>query len=325
VGETQIAGQVKDAFKFALDKGYASQKLSRVLHYAFKCAAKVRNITQLGTGSVSVASTAVAQAKQLYTDTSGVKALVIGAGEMSELACRHLLKYGFDVVICSRNIKKARVLAHSIVTDGNGENYEASRVDIKPYEQLEELLNSMELMVTATAAPYPIIKQGMLKEVGFTRNWFDIALPRDIEDIEFNGVNIYSVDDLQCIVDETLELRASQAKEAYSIVGHMTDEFFIWLKTLSVEPVIKSIRVQSNEIIEKKLQNALKKKFIKNEDKENVEKLCKSIMAEFLHGPTNKLRETSKVKDGDIVLGTTQNLFGLKDYEDMIIKYEGIE
>lgn len=325
VGETQIAGQVKDAFKFALDKGYASQKLSRVLHYAFKCAAKVRNITQLGTGSVSVASTAVTQAKQLYENTTDVKALVIGAGEMSELACRHLLKYGFDVVICSRNIKKARVLAHSIITDGNGENYDASRVEIQPYEKLKELLNSMELMVTATAAPYPIIKKEMLKEVNFTRNWFDIALPRDIEDFNFEGVNIYSVDDLQCIVDETLELRASQAKEAYSIVGTMTDEFFIWLKTLSVEPVIKDIRLKSDEIIEKKLQNALKKKFIKDEDKDNIEKLCKSIMAEFLHQPTNKLRETSQSKDGDIVLGTTQNLFGLKDYEEMIIKYEGIE
>jgi glutamyl-tRNA reductase len=325
VGETQIAGQVKDAFKFALDKKFAAQKLSRVLHYAFKCAAKVRNITQLGTGSVSVASTAVAQAKQIYADNSGVQALVIGAGEMSELASRHLLKYGFDVVICSRNIKKARVLAHTIITDGNGESYEASRIDIKPYDQLEELLNSMELMVTATAAPYPIIKKEMVRGVDFERNWFDIALPRDIEDFTFDGLSIFSVDDLQCIVDETLELRASQAKEAYSIVGHMTDEFFIWLKTLSVEPVIKDMRLKSDAVIEKKLQNALKKKFIRNEDKENIEKLCKSVMAEFLHEPTNKLRETSKAKDGDIVLGTTQNLFGLKDYEDMIIKYEGIE
>ncbi len=311
VGETQIAGQLKDAFKFAIEKNFSGQNLSRVLHYAFKCAAKVRNATQLGSGSVSVASTAVAQAKQLYKDATGVRALVIGAGEMSELACRHLLKYGFNIVICSRNIKKARILAHSIISDGNGDEYNHEQIEIKPYEELEALLNSMRLMITATSAPYPIIKKEMIKEYEHTRNWFDIALPRDIEDIEYENLNIYSVDDLQCIVDENMELRAEQAKEAYSIVGKMTTEFFSWLQTLSVEPVIKDLHIKSEEIIEKKIQNALKKHFIKSEDKDNIKKLCQTVMAEFLHHPTVKLRDVSKSIDGDIVLGTTQNLFAL--------------
>ncbi len=311
VGETQIAGQLKDSFKFAIEKNFSGQNLSRVLHYAFKCAARVRNATQLGSGSVSVASTAVAQAKQLYKNTKGVRALVIGAGEMSELACRHLLKYGFDVVICSRNIKKARILAHSIISDGNGDEYSHDQIEIRPYEELETLLNSMRLMITATSAPYPIIKKEMVKEFEYTRNWFDIALPRDIEDIEFENLNIYSVDDLQCIVDENMELRAEQAKEAYSIVGKMTVEFFSWLQTLSVEPVIKDLHLKSEEIIDKKIKNALKKHFIKCEDEENIKKLCQTVMAEFLHHPTVKLRDVSKSIDGDIVLGTTQNLFNL--------------
>lgn len=313
VGETQIAGQLKDAFKFSIDKKFSGQNLSRVLHYAFKCAAKVRNATQLGSGSVSVASTAVAQAKQLYKDTTHVKALVIGAGEMSELACRHLLKYGFNVVLCSRNIKKARILAHSIISDGNGEEYTHEQIEIQPYESLDSLLNSMRLMITATSAPYPIIKKEMIKEFEYTRNWFDIALPRDIEDIEFENLNIYSVDDLQCIVDENMELRASQAKEAYSIVGKMTQEFFTWLQTLSVEPVIKDLHTKGDDIIQRKIKNALKKHFIKVEDEENIKKLCQTVMAEFLHQPTKKLRDVSKSIDGDIVLGTTQNLFGLSD------------
>ncbi|MEA2017100.1 MAG: glutamyl-tRNA reductase [Campylobacterota bacterium] len=315
VGETQIAGQLKDAFKFSIEKNYSSQKLSRVLHYAFKCAARVRNATQLGSGSVSVASTAVSQAKQLYKDTTEVKALVIGAGEMSELACRHLLKYGFNVVICSRNIKKARVLAHSILSDGNGDEYNAEQIEIKPYEDLENLLNSMRLMITATAAPYPIIKKEMIKEFKHTRHWFDIALPRDIEEMDTKNLNlnIYSVDDLQCIVDENMELRASQAKEAYSIVGKMTIEFFSWLKTLSVEPVIKDLHLKGDMIIDKKVKNAIKKHFIKCEDEENITKLCQTIMSEFLHQPTVKLRDVSKSMDGDVVLGTTQNLFGLKE------------
>jgi glutamyl-tRNA reductase len=313
VGETQIAGQLKDAFKFSIDKQFSGQKLSRVLHYAFKCAAKVRNATQLGSGSVSVASTAVSQAKQLYKETKGVKALVIGAGEMSELACRHLLKYGFNVIICSRNIKKARILAQSIISDGNGDEYNASQIEIKPYDELKNLLNSMRLMITATAAPYPIVTKDMIENFNETRNWFDIALPRDIEDMKIENINIYSVDDLQCIVDENMELRASQAKEAYSIVGKMTIEFFSWLKTLSVEPVIKNLHLKSDMIIDKKIKNALKKHFIKKEDEANITKLCQTIMSEFLYKPTIKLRDVSKSMEGDVVLGTTQNLFGLKN------------
>jgi glutamyl-tRNA reductase len=313
VGETQIAGQLKDAFKFSIDKCYSAQKLSRVIHFAFKCAAKVRNATQLGSGSVSVASTAVAQAKQLYKERDDVKALVIGAGEMSELACRHLLKYGFDVILCSRNMKKARVLAHSILIDGNGEEYKASQIEVQPYDELKLLLNSMELMITATSAPYPIIKEEMLVDVDFTRNWFDIALPRDIDNITFPDVNIYSVDDLQCIVDDNMALRTSKAKEAYSIVGSMTMEFYNWLNTLSVEPIIKELHLKSEKIIEKKLQSAIKKHFIRAEDQENIKKLCQTVMSEFLHNPTVNLKNVSNSHEGDVVLGTTQNLFGLKE------------
>jgi glutamyl-tRNA reductase len=318
VGETQIAGQLKDAFKTAFDKGYCGVKLSRVINYAFKCAAKVRNITQLGTGSVSVASTAVAQAKALYEDPTKVQALVIGAGEMSELACRHLLKSGFDVVICSRNIKKAKVLAHNIITDGNGENYDISRIDVKPYDQLKSLLNSMRLMVTATSAPYPIITKDMVEEYEYTRNWFDIALPRDIEVMEIDDVHIYSVDDLQCIVDETLELRASQAKQAFHIVSDMTNQFYIWLKTLSVEPLIKELYLQGDSIIEKKMQNALKKHFISSEAEENVKKLCQSVMAEFLHTPVKQLRDVAHSNECDSIINTTQDLFNIQ--EEQLLK-----
>ncbi|MBD3841323.1 MAG: glutamyl-tRNA reductase [Campylobacterales bacterium] len=313
VGETQIAGQLKDAFKFSLEKEFASVKLSRILHYAFKCAARVRNATQLGSGSVSVASTAVAKAKDIYKNKSGIKALVIGAGEMSELACRHLLKYGFDVVICSRNIKKARVLAHGIVSDGNGNSYSHDQVEVKPYEQLEELLNSMQLMVTATSAPYAIIKKEMIQEVAFERNWFDIALPRDIDEIHLPKLNIYRVDDLQCIVDENMELRASQAKEAYGIVGSMTKEFFVWLQTLSVEPVVKNIYLKADEIIQKKVQNAIKKHFIKPQDQENITKLCQTVVAQLLHTPSNNLKKVATSLEGDQFINTAKSLFGIKE------------
>ena len=183
----------------------------------------------------------------------------------------------------------------------------------------------MRLLVTATSAPYPIIKKEMVKPFEKERNWFDIALPRDIEVMQIDGVNIYSVDDLQCIVDETLELRASQAKEAFSIVGAMTEEFYIWLKSLSVEPLIKNIRLQSDAIIEKKIQNAIKKRFIKSDDTTNIEKLCKSIMAEFLHTPTIKLKLVSTSLEGDEILNTTQELFGIQLDNETINNYKEID
>src|SRR5574344_2036647 len=99
IGETQIVGQLKDAFRFSQNEIFCDQAISRVMHYAFKCAAQVRTATSLGTGSVSVASTAVAKAKELIGDTKDVNAMVVGAGAMSELAIKHLLNAGFDVTI----------------------------------------------------------------------------------------------------------------------------------------------------------------------------------------------------------------------------------
>ena len=147
IGETQIVGQLKDAFRFSQSFGFCGEAMSKVMHYAFKCAAQVRTATSLGTGSVSVASTAVAKAKELVGDSKGVNALVIGAGLMSELAVKHLISSGFDVTITSRDIKKAQNLADS---------FEAS-IKVEPYSKLEELLEIMPVMITATSAPYPII------------------------------------------------------------------------------------------------------------------------------------------------------------------------
>lgn len=303
IGETQIVGQLKDAFRFSLAKKYCEQNLPRALHYSFKCAAAVRNATSLGTGSVSVASTAVAKAKEIIGDTSGVKALVIGAGEMSELTIKHLISSGFDVILTSRDTKKAQMLADSF----------EQHIQVEEYSTLEKMLNHIPIMITATAAPYPIIKQEMVNECAFDRFWFDIAVPRDIDDIESPNLDIYSVDDLQDIVDENMTLRAKQAKTAYSIVNKMSMEFFEWLKSLEVEPVIKHMYLKGDEVIDKKLQYAIKKGFIKEEDQENIKKLCQTVLTEYLHEPSTRLKSISKDSQCDVVVGTVQSIFGLKD------------
>jgi len=312
VGETQIVGQLKDSFKYSMAKGFCNRKLARAFHFSFKCAAQVRTVTSLGTGSVSVASTAVAKAKNIFKNKENVKALVIGAGEMSELSIKHLLKADFDVILTSRNQKKAQVLASTFEED----------VRVEPYEKLSELLNAVEVLVTATSAPYPIIKEEMINKCDFNRYWFDLAVPRDIEDMDIDKLHVYAVDDLQDIVNDNMALRAESAKKAYSIVSNMSSEFFEWLRTLGVEPVLKHLHLNGDDIINKKLEKAIQKGFINSCDQENIKKLCQTVMAEFLHMPSQKLKEVSKSSDGDVVLNTVQNIFGLDNDSSMLKNYK---
>ncbi len=313
IGETQIVGQLKDAFRFSQAKGHCSTNITRVMTFAFKCAANVRNATSLGTGSVSVASTAVAKAKDIIGNTKGVKALVIGAGEMSELTIKHLLSSGFDVILTSRDLKKAQILA---------DTFEAN-VSVQPYSELSNLLSRTPVMITATSAPYPIITKENAPSASINRYWFDIAVPRDIdENISLNGLEIFSVDDLQDIVNENMSLRAEQAKTAYGIVSRMSLEFFEWLKSLEIEPIVKNLYLKGETIIDKKVKNAIKKGFIRAEEEENIRKLCQTVITEYLHNPSKQLKDISKNMECDIVVGTVQKMFGLNSDSNLSNKYK---
>lgn len=318
IGETQIVGQLKDAFRFSQSKDYCSLNITRVMQYAFKCAASVRNATSLGTGSVSVASTAVAKAKEIIGNTKNVKALVIGAGEMSELTVKHLISSGFDVILTSRDIKKAQNLANTFLSNVKANEV---KIDVAPYENLTSLLAHVPVMITATSAPYPIITYDNAPNASFNRYWFDIAVPRDIDDIDLPNLEIYSVDDLQDIVNENMSLRAEQAKMAYSIVSRMSVEFFEWLKSLEIEPVVKHLYTKGDDIIEKKIRNAIKKGFIKKEDEENIKKLCQTVLTEYLHIPSKELKSISKNMECDVVVGSIQKMFGLSNDSSSTNKY----
>ena len=312
IGETQIVGQLKDAYRLSLAKGFCSQGMTRAMTYAFKCAASVRTATSLGTGSVSVASTAVAKAKSILSQTAGVKALVVGAGEMSELTIKHLLSSGFEVVLLSRNIKKARLLADTF----------DKPIDVQPYENIDRLLNELPIVISATSAPYPIIKQNMVKECSFNRYWFDIAVPRDIDEIKSPHLQIFAVDDLQDIVNENMSLRAEKAKQAYLIVNQLSSEFFDWLKSLEIEPVVKNLYVKANDVIEKRVALAIKKGFIDGSNEENIKKLCQTVLNEFLHEPTCQLKTISKKVECDVVLGSIQSVFGLPNDSNVLHQCE---
>ena len=321
IGETQIVGQLKDAFRFSQAKGHCSTNITRVMTFAFKCAANVRNATSLGTGSVSVASTAVAKAKDIIGNTKGVKALVIGAGEMSELTIKHLLSSGFDVVLTSRDLKKAQNLAATFLKETT--RAQETKIDVESYSELTNLLARIPVMITATSAPYPIITKENAPSASIDRYWFDIAVPRDIdENISLSGLEIFSVDDLQDIVNENMSLRAEQAKTAYGIVSRMSLEFFEWLKSLEIEPIVKNLYLKGETIIDKKVKNAIKKGFIRAEEEENIRKLCQTVITEYLHNPSKQLKDISKNMECDIVVGTVQNMFGLNSDSNLPNKYK---
>jgi len=186
IGEAQITGQVKQAFKLSYDNGTAGRELNRVISYAVKCAAEVRNATNISENPVSIASVAVAQAAQeVGGSLAGMTGVVVGTGEMGRLAAKHLLRSGADVVLISRTREKAEALAAEL-----GEN-----VRVDDFDKLGRYLNRYRLLFTATASPDPIITRSMVDEKPLERIWFDMAIPRDIEEEVEELVRVYRIDD----------------------------------------------------------------------------------------------------------------------------------
>ena len=304
IGETQIAGQMKDAYRFAKERGYCAHKISRAVHYAFKCAAEVRSVTDISSKPVSVASVAVDKAKQQVPDFKGTQALVIGAGEMSVIITKHLMTHGADVVLINRTRSKAEEICKET----------GCRVD--DYEQLENLLNASELLFTSTGSEEPIIVKEMVQPCEFERYWFDIAVPRDIDSFDYDGVTCYRVDDLKCIIDENIMLREDEARAAYVIVGRYTIEFFDWLKSLSVEPMIKEIYRRAFAAAAEESERVLAKGFIPAEYEAALRKANEQTMKRFLHTMTAKMRDVSGETKSDIAIESLKFLLDIED-EDL--------
>lgn len=281
VGETQIAGQLKDAFRFAYDNKYCGKKLARAMKSAFKCAAKVRNLTDISSKPVSMASVAVSKLKSLVDDISGKKALIIGVGEMSEITAKHLVSAGADVYIMNRTIHKAGLLA------------EACGTKVLPFESLPDAINEFEILFTATSSNTPIITDEIIKACDFDRYWFDLALPRDIHYNKGNRINLYVIDDLKLIVDENISQREDAARMAHGVIGRGVVEFFEWLNTLDIEPFIKEIYEKAMSAAKEETQRAMKNGYIPKEYESEAQKMCEQSLKRFLHDITKNMREAS--------------------------------
>ncbi len=294
VGETQIAGQLKDAFKFAQEKGYCAQKMSRAVEHAFKTAAKVRNFTEISSKPVSVASVAIAQVKEKVANLSEKKALVIGVGEMSEICAKHLVSYGVETYITNRTKEKATQLA------------DMCAAKVYEFGELHKAVNEFDIIFTATSAQYPIITSDLIEDVDFERFWFDLAIPRDIEIGCKQGIYLFSIDDIKDVVNANKAQREQDVRKAHGIVGRSVVAFYEWLDALNVEPMIKEIYIKAQKAVETEMARALKKGFIPKECATEAEKMANQAIKRFLHDMTKKMREVSTEAKSDSMTGAMQ-------------------
>jgi len=304
IGETQIAGQLKDAFRYSHDNGFCGQKIARVMKHAFKCAAKVRNATDISSKPVSIASVAVNKLKSVLDDVKGKKALVIGIGDMSEITAKHLVSAGADVYIMNRTDYKAEALAKEC---------KAKVIDMS---ELPNAVNEFPILFTATSSPIPIITDEIIKSCDFDRYWFDMALPRDINYHKGERINLYTIDDLKTIADDNKTLREEASRKAHGIIGRSIVEFFEWLDTLDIEPMIKDIYTKAFEAAKIESDRVIKNGYIPKEYEAQVNKMAQQVMKRFLHDMTSKMREVSEESQSGMLSGALQYLIK-KDEQGM--------
>lgn len=285
VGETQIVGQLKDAFRFSYDNGYCNKKLAHAMKSAFKCAAKVRNATDISSKPVSMASVAVSKLKASVDTLEGKKALIIGVGEMSKITAKHLISAGADVYIMNRTLHRAENLAQE------------SGAKVISFDLLQYAINDFEILFSATSSPVPIITDEIIQSCDFDRYWFDLALPRDINYTKGNRINLYVIDDLKTIVDENIGTREESARSAHDIIGRAVVEFFEWINNLDIEPMIKEIYQQAYHAAKEESQRAIKSGYIPKEYQQEVQKMCEQALKRFLHPMAKNMRESSQDKN----------------------------
>ena len=313
IGESQITGQVKDAFRFSFQNKTAGRDLNRVISYAVKCAAEVRNVTNISKHPISIASVAVTQAHQIYgANISGMTGVIVGAGEMGIIAAKNLLRLDCDVLLLGRDKEKIAAIAKKL-----GDNVRFDTMD-----NFHKHLNRYRLLFSATSSKETVIKSSMIENRDLDRVWFDMAIPRDIEEMELEKLQLFRIDDLKAISKENYDLKEEQATRAVDIIEKYKDEFYKWLRKLSIEPVIKEMRLQATSAIDKELERAIKKKFVPKEYRENIEKMAEQMFNRFLHDATQNLRQCSSESNSTKRVDAIKDIFKISTDNVDLSKYK---
>ena len=308
LGEPQILGQMKDAYFAANEAGTLGSLLDRLFQHTFAVAKQVRTDTQIGASPVSVAFAAVSLSKQIFSDLADHTALLIGAGETIELAARHLHESGIGrMIIANRTIDRA----HNLAAEFNA--YAIALPDIPGH------LAEADMVISSTASPLPILGKGSVESALKIRKhkpilMIDIAVPRDIETEvgELNDVYLYTVDDMQEIIQEGLRSRQEAAIQAEEIIDTQVSHFMSWIQSLGAVSTIRAVREQAENNRDEELEKAIA---LLRSGKDPEE-----VMKQFAHRLTNKLIHTPSVQlkqagyDGrNDIMNIARTIFDLKD------------
>jgi glutamyl-tRNA reductase len=309
VGEPQILGQVKDAHSAATAVRAVGPVLNRLFHSSFAVGKRVRTETGLGSGAVSVGFAAVALARKIFGDLKGRNVLVIGAGEMGKLTAIHMKSKGVQrVTIVSRTMAHAARTAEAI-----------GGASAAPWEDLDTVLGSADIVITATGAAAPILTKAHIEAVMRPRRnrplfVIDIAMPRDVEPAagEIEQVFLYNIDDLQETVKENLARRTSELARAEGIVTEELGKFAVWFRSRGAVPTIVALRQRFEGIRRAELERlAFKLSSLGPEARGRVDEVTRLIVEKLLLTPTEQLKAVSDNDTVNVYAEALTRLFGL--------------
>jgi len=308
VGEPQILGQIKEAYVQAIHQKTTGVILNRLMHRAFHVAKRIRTETGVSEAAVSISYAAVDLAKKIFHVLEGKKVLLVGAGEMAELAAKHLMTQGVSsLVVANRTFERAVQVAKIF--------------DARPvsFEEIGEQLLEVDIVITSTASPEHLITRDQVKNCLRKRRnrplfFIDIAVPRDVQPAvnNLNNVYVYDIDDLKGVIELNMEQRQQEAVKAERIVREEVVKFEKWLKTLAVVPTIVSLREKAEEIILSELKksgSALSN--LAPAQKKAVETLTRSIAEKVLNDPILFLKGRADRPTLNNYLDVTRRLFSL--------------
>jgi len=308
LGETQILGQLKDAFRSAQQVGTVGQHLGRLFQHTFSVAKKVRTDTEIGANPVSIASASVRLAQQFFAGFEKHTALLVGAGVTIELVAKHLV--GKDIgrlFVANRDVERARNLASKFG------GYAV------PLSELEGTLPEADILITSTAAPEAIITANMVKAAMKTRKHkpvfaVDIAVPRDIEPevAKVRDVFLYTIDDLQKVIQEGQTSRQAAAVDANRILDDEIRRYLSIERAKKASPLIVALREQGETIRDGVLREAQRRLDKGVDSREVIEFATAMLMKKMLHNPSVRLREAAENEDVEII-DATRSLFGIDE------------
>jgi glutamyl-tRNA reductase len=305
VGEAEVQGQVRRAYEAALAAGTTGPLTNRLFGAALQAGKRVRTETGLGREKISVSTVAVALARDVLGDLSDRSVVIVGAGETAELTAQALADRGVRTVfVANRHADRARSLA---------DRFGGSVVSL---DDLPDLLERADIVVTSTASPHPIIEAEGLAAVMQARGGrplalIDIAVPRDVEAAcrNLEGVAVYDIDDLQAVVARNLEVRDAERGGAEAVVEEEIQRFAQWMGQLDVMPTITALRELGTGIVEQVLaENEGRWEGATPRDRARIDAVARAVMQRLLHEPTIRLKQSGHGRQQVV-----REVFGLDD------------